>query len=387
MRLFRRFFSRWQNWIPFLLILGFIGVAVAAPVLAPVDPEDPDVFVRVGRATEGEPQPPDEKAILGMLPFGIDVFHPLVWGSRDALQFGLIVTVSTALFGVIYGAISGFVANRPGSLMIRISDAFLAFPPIAGLVFLQQLLLSTVAFMGQLNFYSPFFPQTIDSQSQAPIIVSILERINPLMLSLIVLSWMPYARLVHSIVLTLKQTEFVQAARALGGSPFWIIRKHILRNSTGPAIVLAARDVGGVVLLQATLTFVQIGGDSIWGIMLAQGRNWVIGAGGSLLRYWWVFLPPTIAVMLFGIAWNMLGDGLNDALEPTSQRGFGVGSFWRRKPPAATDDELPRRVTSQSAPTAISPDASAPSSVATGTDPLLLTARSMRNKRTTEPAN
>ena len=83
-----------------------------------------------------------------------------------------------------------------------------------------------------------------------------------------------------------------------------------------PALVLAARDIGGVVLLQATFTFIGIGGDSIWGGMLSQGRDWVIGPGGSVLRYWWVFLPPTIAVMLFGIAWNMLGDGLNDALDP-----------------------------------------------------------------------
>jgi peptide/nickel transport system permease protein len=345
MRLFRRFFSRWQNWVSVLLILTFVGAAIAAPYLAPLDPENPDPFVRVGRPTEGRPLPPSEKAILGMLPFGIDVFHPLVWGSRDALQFGLIVTLSTALFGVLYGATSGFVGNRLGNLMIRISDSFLAFPPIAGLVFLQQLLLTTIGFMGDLNFYSPFFPQTIDPQGPPPVIVSILERINPLMLSLIVFSWMPYARLVHSIVLTLKQTEFVQAARALGGSPFWIIRRHILRNSTGPAIVLAARDVGGVVLLQATLTFIQIGGDSVWGQMLSQGRNWVIGAGGNLLRYWWVFLPPTVAVMLFGIAWNMFGDGLNDVLEPTSQRSFGRQPFWKRKKaPEVSQKALPAAV-------------------------------------------
>lgn len=387
MRLLRRFFSRWQNWVSFLLILTYAGVAIAAPYLAPLDPENPEVFVRVGRATEGEPQPPDQKAVLGMLPFGIDVFHPLVWGSRDALQFGLIVTISTAVFGVLYGAVSGFAGNRLGNLLIRISDSFLAFPPIAGLVFLQQLLLSTVAFMGGLNFFSPFFPQTIDPQGPPPAIMYILERINPLMLSLIVFSWMPYARLVHSIVLTLKQTEFVQAARALGGSPFWIIRKHILRNSTGPAIVLAARDVGGVVLLQATLTFVRIGGDSIWGTMLAQGRNWVIGAGGSLLRYWWVFLPPTIAVMLFGIAWNMFGDGLNDALEPTSQRGFGRRPFWSRKErkgdsQAGTEEKLPLAIPVAAPQSSLSPEAPVPisepakkTSATNGTDPILLAAR------------
>ena len=330
MRLVQRFFSRWQNWGSFLLILAYVGVALAAPYLSPEDPKNPGAFLQVGRATEGEPQPPDEKAILGMLPFGIDVYHALLWGSRDALQFGLIVTISTAVFGVLYGAVSGFAGNPLGNFMIRVSDSFLAFPPIAGLIFLQQLLLTTVASMGDLNFYSPFFPQTIDPQGPVPAIRYLLERINPLMLSLIVFSWMPYARLVHSIVLTLKRTEFVQAARALGGNSFWIIRKHILRNSTGPAIVLAARDVGGVVLLQATLTFVQIGGDSVWGAMLSQGRNWVIGAGGSLLRYWWVFLPPTFAVMLFGIAWNMFGDGINDVLEPGSQHISSGRSFRNR---------------------------------------------------------
>ena len=82
------------------------------------------------------------------------------------------------------------------------------------------------------------------------------------------------------------------------------------------ALALAARDIGGVVLLQATLTFIELGGDSVWGEMLALGRNWVIGPGGNLFRYWWVFLPPTLAVMLFGFAWNMLGDGLADMLDP-----------------------------------------------------------------------
>jgi hypothetical protein len=165
----------------------------------------------------------------------------------------------------------------------------------------------------------------------------------------------------------------------LGGSPFWIIRKHILRNSTGPAIVLAARDVGGVVLLQATLTFVQIGGDSIWGQMLAQGRNWVIGAGGSLLRYWWVFLPPTLAVMLFGIAWNIFGDGLNDVLEPTSQKDFGRRSVWKWKKKAEKSDipeeKLPEVVSPLQQDRVMPLDAvtNAPSS--NGADPVLVSAR------------
>jgi len=318
MRRFRRFFSRWQNWVSSLTILAFIGIAIAAPYLSPHDLKEPGPFMRVGRATEGRPLPPDEKAILGMLPFGIDVYHALIWGTRDALEFGLIVTISTALFGIFYGAVSGFAGNRLGNLMIRTADSFLAFPPIAAVVFLQQLFATTITAMGGMYFYAERLGRVIeipDSMSMTPIHY-LLGHINPLMFSLIIFSWMPYARLVHSIVLTLKETEFIQAARALGGSPLWIIRKHLLRNSTGPAMVLVARDVGGVVLLQATLTFVNIGGDSIWGTMLSQGRDWVIGPGGSLLRYWWVFLPPTLAVMLFGIVWNMLGDGLSDVFDP-----------------------------------------------------------------------
>ena len=318
MRRFRRFFSRWQNWISFLVIVFFFGVAIAAPAISPDDPKTPGPFMQVGRATRGEPQPPDEKAVLGMLPRGIDVYHALVWGARDALQFGLIVTVSTALFGIFYGALSGALSQRAGGLLMNISDSFLAFPPIAGVVFLQQLFAATVTAMGGMYFKSQFFGLVIEVNGPPTLIQTLLENVNPLMLSLIIFSWMPYARLVNSIVLTLRQTDFVQAAKALGGNPLWVLRRHLLPNSVAPAMVLAARDVGGVVLLQATLTFINIGGDSVWGAMLAQGRNWVIGPGGNLLTYWWVFLPPTLAVMVFGIAWNMFGDGLSDVFDPRS---------------------------------------------------------------------
>ncbi|HAV76563.1 MAG TPA: hypothetical protein DCX53_04325 [Anaerolineae bacterium] len=318
MRRFRRFFSRIQNWIAFLIVLTFFGIAIAAPALSPDDPKQPGPFMQVGRATRGEPQPPDEIAILGMLPRGIDVYHALVWGARDALKFGLIVTISTAFFGIFYGALSGAVSQRISGLLMSVADSFLAFPPIAGVVFLQQLFAATVTAMGGIFFRSEYYGLVIEIKGPATLIQTLLESVNPLMLSLIVFSWMPYARLVNSIVLTLRRTDFVQAARALGGSPLWVMRRHLLPNSIAPAMVLAARDVGGVVLTQATLTFINIGGDSVWGSMLAQGRNWVIGPGGNLLTYWWVFLPPTLAVMLFGIAWNMFGDGLSDVFDPRS---------------------------------------------------------------------
>lgn len=315
MRRLRRFFSRWQNWLAVLVILGFVYTAIAAPQISPDDPKRPGPFLRVGKATEGRPLPPDEKAPLGMLPHGQDVLHPLVWGARDALQFGLIVTLLTAVFGVIYGATAGLLGGRGGGWMMNAADAFLAIPVIAGVVFLQQLWATTITAMGG-YFYNAPTGLSIEIADTSSPIMWLMGRFSPLMLSLIVLSWMPYARIVHSIVILLVRTDFIQAARALGGGPWWVIRKHLIPNSLAPALTLAARDVGGVVLLQATFTFIGIGGGSIWGTMLAHGRNWVIGPGGSLLSYWWVFLPPTIAVMLFGIAWNMFGDGLSDALDP-----------------------------------------------------------------------
>ena len=86
----------------------------------------------------------------------------------------------------------------------------------------------------------------------------------------------------------------------------------------GPAIVLAARDVGSSVILQATITFIGLGGASPWGALLSLGRNWVIGPGGNLFATWWIFLPPTLAIILFGVGWNLLGDGLAEALDPTT---------------------------------------------------------------------
>jgi peptide/nickel transport system permease protein len=328
--LFRRFFSRWQNLIGVLLVMVYVFAAVFAPYLSPEDPKHPGPFLQVGKRTETDPLPPSEKAILGMLPRGVDVYHALIWGSRDALKFGLIVVLSSSIFGILYGAMAGIAGSRVSSLMLRVSDSFLAFPPIAGFVLLQQLFATTVTSMGGMYFKSEFFGQVIEIHGPMTTIQFLFEHLNFLMLSMIIFSWMPYARLVNSMVITLKQTDFVQAARALGASPFWIIRKHLIQNATGPAMVLAARDVGGVVLLQATLTFINLGGDSVWGAMLAQGRNWVIGPGGSLFGHWWVFLPATLAIMIFGIAWNIVGDGLNDVFGSTSHHEFYKPPFWDR---------------------------------------------------------
>jgi peptide/nickel transport system permease protein len=313
----RRFFSRWQNWLGFILVLIFVAVALAAPLLSPQNPNDFGYFKRVGRFADMNPNPPGENARLGTLPGQYDVFHTLVWGTRNALQFGLLVALLSAVFGILFGAVAGYAGGTVNGVMMRIADAFLAFPVIAGVVFLQQLVAISIEAAGGV-FAGPNMPLIVEPTGQESFIQTLLNIVDPLMLSLIVFSWMPYARLVNSMVIGVKNMEFIQATRALGASPLRIVGRHLIPNSVSPAIVLAARDVGSVVLLQATLTFIQIGGNSPWGELLARGRNFMLGPGGSLLTYWWVYIPATLAVVLFGVSWNLLGDGINDVMSPDS---------------------------------------------------------------------
>jgi peptide/nickel transport system permease protein len=315
----RRFFASWQNILSLLLILGFAGLTLAAPQLSPMDPKNPGIFQRVGRAVDMQPRPPSPQTPLGTLPAQYDVFHALVWGTGEAMRFGLSVAIVTALIGVFLGAVAGYAGGWLNSLIMRITDAFLAFPTIAGVVFIQQIVAITITAMGGIFFFNnPRVGKVVDIVLPLTGIQAFLERSNPLLISLILFSWMPFTRLVNTLIITLKRTDFIQAAHALGAGPWWIIRRHLIPHAIAPVIVLAARDVGGAVILQATFTFIGIGGNSAWGGILATGRDWVIGPGGNLFNYWWVFLPATLAVIVFGVAWNMLGDGINELSMPLS---------------------------------------------------------------------
>jgi len=326
------FLSHWQNLLGFLVILLFAFIALAAPILSPPNVKTQGAFKTVGHAYDMVPHPPGEGAILGTLPGQTDVFHALVWGTRNAMIFGLSVAIGAFLFGSLFGAISGYAGGAVNNFMMRVADAFLTFPVLAGVVFLQEIVATTIESMGGVYWFNnQIHGQQIYFQFTPPPAIAFLLGVDPILITLIIFSWMPFARLVNTMVITLKNTDFVQAGRALGGSPLWIIRKHLLPNSIGPAIVLAARDVGSSVILQATITFIGLGGNSSWGIMLSIGRDWIIGANGNLFSFWWVYLPATIMVMVFGIAWNLLGDGINDALDPNSITRAYKPSRTRRK--------------------------------------------------------
>ena len=325
MRNLRRFLTHWQNWLGLILVGLFVFVAIAAPVLSPEDPKNPGPVKVVGRRVDLQPHPPSQNAPLGTLSGQVSVFHTLVWGTRSALIFGLAVAVFTAIVGILIGTTSAYFGGFINDLMMRITDAFLSFPIIAGVIVISQLVSITLYNAG-IRLYTGGLVGIVGpsgSYSQLPDnlprLLVFLFNINPVMVAFILFSWMPYARIMNTVVLRIKQTEYVLAAHALGAGHATIIFRHLIPNAIAPVLVLAARDVGGMVLLQATFTFIGLGGKSLWGDLLARGRDWVIGPGGNILTFWWVFLPATLALVLFGVGWNLIGDGLNEVLNPRTR--------------------------------------------------------------------
>ncbi|MBN1177861.1 MAG: ABC transporter permease [Anaerolineae bacterium] len=329
MRRLRQFFSRKLNWVALAIVGTFLLMAFAAPWLSPpLDAENPANFQIHEGWIEVVPQPPSAEAPLGtvihyqhglggvyLLHF--DVFHSFVWGTRSVLRFGLITALATAILGTVIGAISGYVGGPLNTTVMRLTDAFLAFPVIAGVWLFRMIMgLADVALYDFNNLNSVPIPQTLFQR-----IVLALD-IDPVMLALIAFSWVAYARMMSVSIIKLKQMEFTEAAKSLGMRNIRMIVRHLIPNAIGPIIVLLARDVGGMVIQQAAFAFIGVSGtvDSTaipeWSRMLILGRNWVIGPGGDPFLFWWTYLPVTAALVMFGIGWNLLGDGLNAFLNP-----------------------------------------------------------------------
>jgi peptide/nickel transport system permease protein len=298
------------------LVVIFIGVALSADVLAP----NPDIYFPTNIAWPDDPlyinpHPPGDGTWLGTVPIRVmhkqlDVYTVLVRGTRSALLFGLITGLSTAIIGILVGTISGWMGGWQNSILMRFADAMLTFPVIIAVVFIQQLFMALIGGSSTLPM-----PEWTYNTSLA----DTLKSVDPVLVAIIFFSWMPYARITNTMILRVKQTEYVSASRALGADSYRIMKEHLIPNSISPAIVLLARDIGGFVILQATFTFIGLSGRSEWGELLAYARDWIIGPGGNLLTRWWVFIPVTLALILFGIGWNLLGDGLNDWLNPRTR--------------------------------------------------------------------
>jgi len=309
----KRIQIRWQGVISLFLCGFFIFIALAAPLLAPPDdPANPSNYKQISTSISRKPQAPSSEALLGTVDRSYDIYYSTIWGTRQSLVFGLSTALLTALIGTFIGTVSAYIGGNFDNVIMRITDAFLSFPTICAVALFTQLqaMLSPEQYGAILSIYG----------SSAVIEPNFLQKfilnINPIIMALVLFSWMPYARIIHTQVLEIKQTQYIDAAQVVGARGWRIIWKHIIPNAISPIIVLATRDIGRMVVVQATFTYIGMGGDSTWATILYLGSKWIIGPGGSLFDHWWVYLPITLMLVLFSISWNLLGDELNVYMNP-----------------------------------------------------------------------
>ena len=259
------------------IVIGLLMVALLAPVLAPPNPIDP--YLRPN--TWLQPQPPGTPGhILGTGVNGADVYYGIIWGTRVSLQISLYVVAAALLVGLLLGGVAGYFGRWIDEVVMRITDLFMAIP---GLI----LAMAIASALG--------------------------PSIQNIMTALIVVWWPAYVRIFRGQVLVTKQSQYIDAARCCGASSRRIIFRHIVPNSIAPLLVQASLDLGVVVLVSAGLSFIGFGpppGYSEWGLMIAEGRAYIS------LGYWWMVLFPGLAITIFVLGFNLLGDGLRDLLDP-----------------------------------------------------------------------
>jgi peptide/nickel transport system permease protein len=294
-----------------LIVLAFLVIAIAAPVIAPpADPESPETLPRDGFGPF--PEPPNPSHPLGLMSDKYDVFYGLIWGTRVAFRFGLIVTLIRALTGVVLGLVAGYYGGLADAVLMRITDAFLAFPVIVPVMVM-------LALFGHVSY---------ESAEGRPIFLPD-PREQTVIVALILFGWMSYARLIRGNVLAEREKDYMKAARATGVRKQRILFRHLLPNATHGLFVLMASDVGAVVVLIAAFTFIGLIGATFgkemqadWGQMLAASRNWIVGSPAGAFEYWYTYLPASAAIVLFSIGWNLIGDGLRDVFDPRTRRGY-----------------------------------------------------------------
>jgi peptide/nickel transport system permease protein len=255
------------------VIGALVVVAAFAPLLAPYDP--------VGMALEDQFLPPSGEHPLGTDDFGRDILSRMIHGSRISLQVGLVAVGIAAIVGSVVGACAGYFGGWFDLLSGWAVDVMLAFP---GLL----LALGVVAVLG-------------------PGLLNVMIAVG-------IGSIPSYARLMRGQVLGLKGREYVEAARAVGAGHGSILFRHILPNALSPLIVLASLGIAGSILAAAALSFIGLGAQPPspeWGAMLSSGREY-------LRHEWWITTFPGIAIAITVLGFNLLGDGLRDALDPTT---------------------------------------------------------------------
>jgi len=264
--------------IGMMIILLLVITAIFAPFLAPY-PEQ----------AKGEPnlkerlQPPSLKHPFGTDHMGRDILSRVIYGARTSLIIGFSVVTIAVIIGLFLGLIAGYLGGKFDIMSMRITDVFLAFPPL-----LLALLIASTLGRGMLN--------------------AILA---------LAISWWPwYTRLARGMAISVKNRPYVEAAKAMGIADWKIMLRHILPNSISPLIVQATMDIGSAILEAAALSFLGLGVQPPtpdWGLMISEGKNY-------FLNYWWYPVFPGLAIFVTVIAFNLVGDAVREVIDPRLRR-------------------------------------------------------------------
>ena len=271
MKLFKRLLRNFAFSAGLLLTAIIVIVAIAAPLFSPFDPNAQDTAHRL--------QPPSKQHLLGLDDLGRDVLSRIVWGTRASLLAGVVAVSIAVALGVPIGMTAGLVGGFVDALISRLTDAFLACPFLI-------LAIALAAFLG---------PNLTNAM------IAIGVSATPI-----------FVRLTRAQVLNVKVEEYIEAARALGNSPFRIACRHVLPNILAPVIVQSTLAIAAAIIAEASLSFLGLGQQPpapSWGSMLNTAKNYVENAP-------WMAVWPGASIFLLVLSFNLLGDGLRDALDP-----------------------------------------------------------------------
>ncbi len=259
-----------------IICLAWVTAAVLAPVIAPYDPIAQDLTLRL--------KAPSTEHLFGTDNFGRDIFSRVIYGGRYSLLAGCLTVIIAGGIGTFYGAIAGYVGGWTDNVMMRISEMILSFPSL-----ILAMIINAV--MGS-NLFNTMF-------------------------ALVIVAWPTYARLMRSVVLSVKENEYVTASEALGASKVRILLREIIPNSISSVLIMATTDIGNQILMFSTLSFLGLGSappTPEWGMMVSDGVDY--------FNKFWVAGFPGLAIFTMAVGANFIGDGLRDLLDPKLRKEF-----------------------------------------------------------------
>ena len=259
-----------------IICLFWIIMAIIAPFVAPYDPVVQDLTLRL--------KAPSAAHIFGTDNFGRDIFSRVIYGGRYSLLAGCLTVVIAGCIGTIYGAIAGYVGGAVDNVMMRLSEMIRSFPSL-----ILAMIINAV--MGS-NLFNTMF-------------------------ALVIVAWPSYARVMRSVVLSVRENEYVTASEALGASRIRILLKEIIPNSITSVLIMATTDIGNQILMFSTLSFLGLGSappTPEWGMMVSDGVQY--------FNKFWVAGFPGLAIFTMAVGANFIGDGLRDLLDPKLRKQF-----------------------------------------------------------------